>query len=252
MLYFIYKTTNLINGKTYIGIHKTDDINDGYLGSGIYFLKAIKKHGKQNFKREILEFCSSYDELLEKEKLYVNEEWVKNNDNYNLKTGGQSNGLLSETSKEKISNTLKIKYANGELKPRFCAPYIATDEQKNKISETLKLKYAVGELKPTMTGITPWNKGKKGLQTAWNKGKKLEPLNEETKNKISDTLKAKHKNGEIKTRKGKAPWNKGKTGVQIAWNKGKTPEKIICPHCEKSVDKLNAKKWHFDKCKLKQ
>jgi hypothetical protein len=71
MIYLLYKTTNLINGKTYIGIHQTKNINDGYLGSGLYFLRAVKKYGKENFKREILEFCSSFDELLEKKKFML-------------------------------------------------------------------------------------------------------------------------------------------------------------------------------------
>lgn len=62
--YILYKTTNLINGKTYIGIHKTNNLEDGYLGSGFSLIKAVKKYGKNNFKREVLEFCNSYDELL--------------------------------------------------------------------------------------------------------------------------------------------------------------------------------------------
>jgi hypothetical protein len=113
--FFVYETTNLINGMKYRGIHKTKNINDKYLGSGTTFINAIKKYGKENFKREILEFCNSYDELLEREKIYVNEDWVKNRNNYNIKTGGQSSGILSEDSKLKISKTLKEKYKNGEI-----------------------------------------------------------------------------------------------------------------------------------------
>jgi len=66
--FILYKTTNLLNGKTYVGIHKTNDLEDGYLGSGIALLVAIRKYGKFNFKREILEYCESYDILLELEK----------------------------------------------------------------------------------------------------------------------------------------------------------------------------------------
>lgn len=54
---FVYITTNIINGKQYIGSHATNNINDGYIGSGRIFLKAVNKYGKQNFQREILEEC---------------------------------------------------------------------------------------------------------------------------------------------------------------------------------------------------
>lgn len=58
----IYKTTNLCNGKYYIGQHRTNNVNDDYLGSGIILKDAIKKYGKNNFKKEILFiFDNEYD-----------------------------------------------------------------------------------------------------------------------------------------------------------------------------------------------
>ena len=48
MFYYTYKTTNSVNGHYYIGVHKTEDFNDGYIGSGTVLKKAIKKHGKEN------------------------------------------------------------------------------------------------------------------------------------------------------------------------------------------------------------
>ena len=116
MQYFIlYKTTNLINNKIYIGIHQTKNLDDGYLGSGLAFKRALKKYGKENFKHEILKYCNSLEELLQEEKEYVTENWVNREDTYNLKTGGQSNGILSKDSKTKISETLKERYKNGEI-----------------------------------------------------------------------------------------------------------------------------------------
>ena len=53
--HYLYKTTNLVNGKYYYGMHSTNNLNDGYLGSGSYLRNAIHKHGKDNFKREIIE-----------------------------------------------------------------------------------------------------------------------------------------------------------------------------------------------------
>lgn len=61
--YVVYQITNLINGKIYVGKHATDDINDDYMGSGKILKKAIKKYGIDNFKKEILFECSSYDEM---------------------------------------------------------------------------------------------------------------------------------------------------------------------------------------------
>jgi len=70
--YLVYKTTNLINGKIYIGKHETYNLDDGYLGSGKLLLRAIKKYGKVNFKREILFECLTRDEMNMKEAQIVN------------------------------------------------------------------------------------------------------------------------------------------------------------------------------------
>jgi len=248
VFYFVYETTNIINGKKYRGIHKTVKINDGYLGSGIALEKAIKKYGKQSFRREILEFCSSYDELLEREKFYVDEDWVRDHSNYNLKTGGQSAGILSQESRNKISETLKMKYEIGEIKVWSLGKVLSklSDSVKVKISDTLKEKYKTQD--HPLKGKIPWNKDKKGVQIAWNKGLQTGPQSEEVKRKKSETLKERFKNQEHHS-KGVDPWNKGKKGQQVAWNKGKEMERVECPHCGKFCDRMNAKKWHFDKCK---
>lgn len=86
--YLVYKTTNLVNGKIYIGKHETDNLNDGYLGSGNLLKLAIKKYGQENFKREILFECSTKEEMDAKESELVDEEFLKRNDVYNVKLGG--------------------------------------------------------------------------------------------------------------------------------------------------------------------
>ena len=248
MKYFIYKTTNTINNKTYIGIHQTNNIDDGYLGSGMALKNAIQKYGKTNFKRKIISYHNSFDELLKIESVLVNDEWVKDRFNYNLKTGGQSSGILSDESKLKISKTLKKKYNNGELTPKNFPLYIATDKQKQQISNTLKKRY---KTQPhNRKGVEPWNKGLKNVQIPWNKGVSTGPMNEEQKQQISDTLKEKYKT-QPHNRKGIKPWNKGLKSDSPAWNKGKKMEKIECPYCKKLVDKGNGKRWHFNNCKYK-
>jgi molecular chaperone GrpE (heat shock protein) len=61
---YFYKTTNIINEKFYYGVHSSDKDNDNYLGSGKLLLKAIKKYGRENFKREIIQFFDSFDDAL--------------------------------------------------------------------------------------------------------------------------------------------------------------------------------------------
>ena len=84
----VYKTTNQLNTKFYIGIHKTENLDDGYLGSGKRLKDAIKHHGPDNFKREILQFCSSIDEAQKIENQLVTEELVNNTMCYNMCIGG--------------------------------------------------------------------------------------------------------------------------------------------------------------------
>lgn len=64
---YVYITTNIKNGKQYVGSHSTNNIDDNYLGTGRYFLRAVKKEGKENFKREILQICENILEARELE-----------------------------------------------------------------------------------------------------------------------------------------------------------------------------------------
>lgn len=85
MYYTIYKTTNLLNGKYYIGKHQTKDLEDGYMGSGNLLKRAIKKYGKENFKTEILEVYDQEWKMNLAERILV----VPDPTNYNLCPGGQ-------------------------------------------------------------------------------------------------------------------------------------------------------------------
>jgi hypothetical protein len=86
--HFIYKTTNLINEKYYIGMHTTDNLNDGYVGSGKKLWYSIKKYGKENFKCEILEMLPDKSSLKNREIEIVNEELLSDSQCMNLTVGG--------------------------------------------------------------------------------------------------------------------------------------------------------------------
>ena len=99
--FFLYKTTNRINNKFYIGVHSTNNLNDGYLGSGKILKYSISKYGKENFEIEKLEFFEKKEDLYNKEKKIVNEELLKNPLCMNLGVGGKG-GILNEDHKNKF------------------------------------------------------------------------------------------------------------------------------------------------------
>lgn len=88
MYHTIYKVTNLLNNKIYIGKHSSEIIEDCYMGSGKLIRRSIKKYGIENFKKEILYVLESELSAYEKEKEVVNEEFVLRKDTYNLISGG--------------------------------------------------------------------------------------------------------------------------------------------------------------------
>ena len=92
--HFIYKTTNLINNKFYVGMHSTNSLADGYVGSGKLLGYSIRKYGLENHKVEILEFLSSREELKKREAEIVNEELLSNPRCMNLKFGGEGGGRI--------------------------------------------------------------------------------------------------------------------------------------------------------------
>jgi hypothetical protein len=89
MFYTIYKITNTLNGKIYIGKHQTTDINDDYMGSGKHLRSAQEKYGIDNFIKVVLFQFNSEDEMNAKEAELVTEEFCLREDTYNLCPGGK-------------------------------------------------------------------------------------------------------------------------------------------------------------------
>lgn len=91
---YIYKITNKLNGKIYIGKHASKRKN--YWGSGKIIKLAIKKHGKENFIKEVIEYCTNKNELSSRE-IY----WIKYFDStnkligYNITNGGDGNDTIN-------------------------------------------------------------------------------------------------------------------------------------------------------------
>lgn len=107
--HFIYKTTNLLNGKYYYGMHSTDNLNDGYYGSGRRLRHSLNKYGKENHKVEIVEYLPNRKSLIDREKEIVSLNEIAKEDCINLVVGG-SGGFLNEKHRKKFFDNAK-KYA---------------------------------------------------------------------------------------------------------------------------------------------
>ena len=131
MNYIIYKTTNVISKKYYIGCHQTDNLDDGYLGSGKHLKRAIKKYGIENFTFEILHILPTKEEMFQLERELVNESVVKDPLSYNLKIGGSGGnpGIVG-------AFTGKTHSVESKEKQRFASLNQKTsDEKRQKLSK---------------------------------------------------------------------------------------------------------------------
>lgn len=130
MHYIVYQITNLINGKIYVGCHVTKNINDSYMGSGIAIVKAIKKYGKENFKKEILAECNNQEMMLDLERKIVNNEFVKNQNTYNMVRGGNYDTRTDRT-KPEISKKLKGRIFSEETRKKMSGKVVVKDKNGN-------------------------------------------------------------------------------------------------------------------------
>lgn len=162
----IYKTTNLVNGKIYIGKDSKNDPK--YYGSGLVLNQAIKKYGIENFQKEILEYCDSKENLNNREKYWI--KFYNSTDRaigYNLTDGGDGGDLIKyldnkEEINKKRSNSIK-EY------------YVKNPEAKKKRSENIKKRWEEEGRKEKMS------KKMRGREINW-KGKISKKVKEYYKN----------------------------------------------------------------------
>ena len=137
MFYLIYKITNKLDGKVYIGSHKTKKIDDGYMGSGKYLNRAYQKYGIENFTKEILFVFDNAKEMYAKETELVNEDFLAEANTYNLKLGGMGGFDFINENKLNLANQIKATVAAQKAnKGRPGKPM--SEEHKKRLSELTK------------------------------------------------------------------------------------------------------------------
>lgn len=233
MFYTIYQTTCLVTDKIYIGMHKTNNLSDGYLGSGIAISRAIRKYGRENFTKEILHSLDTKEVMIAKEIEIVDEDFVSRKDTYNMKVGGQGNGGWNKGISPSKETIKKLSESN---------------RGKNK-------------------GNIPWIKGKKHTEATLQLMRR--PKSEETIEKMRVAGRLRRHTEETKRKlskinRGRITHNAESKAKIGAFNKGKitseetkmkmriaalTEKRIECPYCDKTGRASNMSRWHFDNCK---
>ena len=219
--HFIYKITNIINNKFYVGMHSTNNINDSYFGSGRYLHRSIKKYGKQNFKREILEFLDTREKLIKREEIIITSKLLNDPLCMNLNPGGKG-GRLSG-----FKHTQKMKDKNSKALSNFW--------KNNKKGNIIKCEVCKKEVYCSPSRIPSkycskkcaYSMHSKTMKVAWNnrtdenKKNAAIKISKSLTNKTATIAMLEGRRKHSLKMKGQPTWNKGKTGVQIAWNKGK-------------------------------
>lgn len=160
--HYVYITTNTVNGKQYVGDHTTKKLNDSYIGSGRpIFQQAVKLYGKENFKKEILQFFSTKHAAFNAQEKYIKKYNTLTPNGYNIspKGGHMFKGSVSENTKELIRKS-KL----GENNPMFGKPpgnkgKQMTVEQIQKMKDHKFSDDHRKHLSDSHKGQIPWNKG---------------------------------------------------------------------------------------------
>lgn len=178
MPFYVYKTTNLLNGKYYVGVHNKND--DYYLGSGILLNKAIKKYGRISFSKEILKEFKTSKAAYNYEKVIVTDDLVLDKNCYNLALGGKGGNIHSSKTIEKIRKAVLNTPKESILRRNLLL------KGRKKSKETIE------KIRKSLIGRKMPESVRKKISKAM-KGKPGRIPSQETRDKISRTLRQKRK-----------------------------------------------------------
>lgn len=152
-MYYVYKTTNIVNNKIYVGVHKSDNIqSDQYLGSGDALILSTKKYGRDKFIREVLYEYENQMEAYFMQSQIVDKQFVKRKDTYNIKCGGLGGMTGKIPVKDQNGITFHVfsddeRYLSGQLKHNTTGQIVVQDLNGNILSTTKQdPRYLSGQL----------------------------------------------------------------------------------------------------------
>ena len=153
MHYYLYQITNKVNGKIYVGVHKTRRLDDGYMGSGKVVRSAVMKHGIENFTKVILETFDTSEAMYAREAEIVTDAFLARDDVYNLRRGGF--GGFDHINKDVelvVSRNKKIARTRDHTNIVRAANASRTADVYKRISATLNEGYTSGRLSGSFAG----------------------------------------------------------------------------------------------------
>lgn len=219
------------SGKYYIGRHSTNNLEDNYLGSGKW-VRSL--NDKSILSKEVLEFCDSFDELLDKELFYIREHI--------------SNPLCMNFNNEPVG------FASGELNPAKSESERKRRSERASKNNPSKNKEVARKISEALLGKPNRRKGVPLSPQACNnisEGRKGIKYSQEGKEKISQVRSRDYHSGKRGVPSFSGLFHSDDTKYkqsQSALNR----KRVNCPHCDKTVAVNTMNRWHFNNCKSKK
>lgn len=214
-MHTVYKITNIVNNKIYIGVHKTDNPYDSYKGTDVIILKAHAKYGLDNFSKEILFTYDTGDDFVNESLAYskeaelVDQEFVDREDTYNIDLGGKGGTSRSDDVKKRIGDSSRGK--PGKIPGKETRLKMSLAKKGKKLSKEHKEK------------IGKASKGRK----------RPEDANQAVREKLSGVPRT----------------DEHKESMRLGYLN--TPTKV-CPYCGLECKPAPYKRWHGDNCKMRK
>lgn len=224
MVVYFYRVINLVNEKMYYGVHKTDNIEDGYMGSGVSIRRAIVKYGKDNFQKEILKYFETEELAYQYERCFVTEDLIKQECIYNMTVGGR--GGFSHIDSKGVNNPM---YDKSSVQKEIQNRPEVRRAKSLKMTQVNNKRYASGYVNPI-----------KGTRNYWDD----EVKSEIAKKKMSE-------NHPDVSGPRNTFYNKKHSQISLSKmsQSHKNRARVKCPHCNKIGDISNMTRWHLDNCK---